>query len=201
MTKTLIVALCLVFGLPVLAHAADGKPAATVPAAPAKARRCVFPDSPRESAPAWVCSKTAPGIAVAAVGWHKKSKAGVQFTKDQAVASARVALVQNMTQQLGRKLGAYATQQKLGGPAATRKLISPAFEQQTRRSLTGSRIVQQATSRKGTIYVLVGIDPQQASQATHEIVKGAAEQEPALWQPVKGKQSADELAAAVAALD
>lgn len=198
MTKTLIATLCLVFGLPFLAHAADG---ATAPAAPAKARRCVFPDSPRESAPAWVCAKTAPGVAVAALGWHKKSKAGVQFTKDQAVASARVALVQSMTQQLGRKLGAYAAQQKLGGPAATKKLISPAFEQQTRQSLTGSRIVQQTTSRKGTIYVLVGIDPQQASQATREIVKGAAEQEPALWQPLRARHSADELAAAIAAVE
>ena len=201
MTKTLIAALCLVFGLPVLAHAADGDAAAAPAAAPPKARsRCVFPDSPRESAPLWVCSKQAPGVALAAVGSHRKSKAGVQFTKDQAVASARVALVQSMTQQLGRKLRGYAAQQKLGGAAAN-KLITPAFEQLTRQSLVGSRIVQQATSRKGTIYVLVGIDPEQASQATRDIVKGAAGQEPALWQPVKGKQSAEELASAVAALD
>jgi hypothetical protein len=199
MKKTLIVTLCVLLGLPALASAAEGADEAIPSASQPKARsRCVFPDSPRESAPLWVCSKQAPGIALAAVGSHKKSKAGVQFTKDQAVASARGALAQSMTQQLGRKLRGYAAQQKLGGAAAN-KLITPAFEQLTRQSLVGSRIVQQATSRKGTIYVLVGIDPEQASQATRDIVKGAAGQEPALWQPVKGKQSAEELASAVAA--
>ena len=51
---------------------------------------CVFPDNPSEAAPDWVCIEQAEGMTVGAVGIYEKSGAGVQFMKDQAVASARV---------------------------------------------------------------------------------------------------------------
>jgi hypothetical protein len=206
MNKTSGATFLLLLGLPVLAFAAASEAGNDVNGMAAGSKvvrsRCVFPDSPREKAPAWVCAPKAADMALAAVGWHKNSKAGVQFTKDQAVAKARVELARAMTQQLGRKLNTYVTQRQIsGGASAAKKVLTPAFEQQTRQTLTGSRIVQQTTNRKGTLYVLVGIDAQQANQATHDIVKGAIGHEAALWRPIKANQSAEEVATAIASLE
>ena len=61
-----------------------------------KPEACVFPDAPKHTAPAWVCDTPVEGLAVSAVGSHEKSAAGPAFMKDQAVASARVNLAQQM---------------------------------------------------------------------------------------------------------
>ena len=73
-----------------------------------KPEACVFPDAPKHTAPAWVCDTPVEGLAVSAVGAHEKSAAGPAFMKDQAVASARVNLAQQMRVHVANMVKQYA---------------------------------------------------------------------------------------------
>ena len=151
-----------------------------VAAAPAE---CVFPDSPKDPAPLWVCDTPVEGVAVSAVGSHEKSAAGPQFMKDQATASARVVLAQQMKVRVTKKVN-----------ASVSKLI-------TAETISGSRAFRSTVSPKGTMYVLVGLDPKLAEDQTKNVLKTSMRNERALWQQFKAKQGQDELAAEIAKMD
>jgi len=162
---------------------------------------CVFPDNPSEAAPDWVCLEQAEGVTVAAVGTYEKSGAGVQFMKDQAVASARVNLAQQMKVHVQNMIKQYAETTGAGASETVDKVNTSVSKLITKETVEGSRLFKSTTNSKGTIYVLVGIDPAQADKAVKEVVKTSMNNERALWQQFKASKSQDEMAAEIAKMD
>lgn len=162
---------------------------------------CNFPDNPSEAAPDWICTEQAEGVTVGAVGTYEKSAAGVQFMKDQAVAAARVNLAQQMRTHVKNMIKQYAETTGAAASETVDKVNTSVSKLITNESISGSKMFKQTTNSKGTIYVLVGLDPALADKAVKDAVKTSMNNERALWQQFKAAKSQDELAAEIAKMD
>lgn len=125
-------------------------------AAPAKAKKCLFPKS-RKVAPAWVCDSSKEGLALSAVGYSPKSRAGLEFMKDMATADARSKLANKAQAQVRQKI---AEQDPAAGSAPNKAKI----EKITQTTLEGTKILKSAHTPKGSLYVLIGMDEENAQQ-------------------------------------
>jgi hypothetical protein len=159
---------------------------------------CTFPDSPTVAAPGWVCDEPVPGIDVSAVGSADKSGAGNDFMKQQAAASARVQLAQNMKVQVTNMIKQYAETTGVGESETVDKVNTSVTKQITDETLMGSRIYKSRRSPAGTLYVLVGIDTKNFVSKTQDMLKTSMNNDKALWQQFKASKSQDELAADIA---
>lgn len=164
------------------------------------APECAFPDSPRDAAPAWVCDAPVEGVAVSAVGSYEKSAAGTQFMKDQATASARVNLAQQMRVTVNNMIKQYAETTGAATTETVDKVNTNVSKIITSETISGSRLFRSTTSPKGTIYVLVGLDPASTKQAAEKVLKTSMDNDRALWQQFKAQKSQEEMAADIAAM-
>jgi hypothetical protein len=159
---------------------------------------CTFPDSPTVAAPGWVCDEPVPGIDVSAVGSAAKSGAGNDFMKQQAAASARVQLAQNMKVQVSNMIKQFAETSGVGESETVDKVNTSVTKQITDETLMGSRIYKSRRSPGGTLYVLVGIDTKNFVSKTQDMLKTSMNNDKALWQQFKASKSQDELATDIA---
>jgi hypothetical protein len=159
---------------------------------------CVYPDSPKDSAPLWICDAPVEGVAVSSVGMHEKSAAGVAFMKDQAAADARVKLAQQMKVHVNNMIKQYVETTGAGSAETVDKVNTSVSKLITSETISGSRIFRSATSPKGGMYVLVGLDPTVTKEATEKLVKTSMNNERALWQQFKAAKGQDEMAAEIA---
>src|SRR3989344_837015 len=83
MRKVILIIVC---GLAALAAGCGGGKAVKEDAA--RRDPCMFPDDRATSAPDWVCTRSYPGVEIAAVGSHAKSSAGFEFQKNMAATAA-----------------------------------------------------------------------------------------------------------------
>jgi alanine racemase len=67
-------------------------------------------------------------------------------------------------------------------------------------TLEGARIVRSATSPKGTIWVIVGVDKAIAEAAAKNVVHSSMNNQAAQWQRFQGKKSLSELETEIAKL-
>lgn len=155
---------------------------------------CVFPDSPADSAPLWICDAPIEGVELSAVGYSQPSKAGNSFMKQMAAADGRVQLaaifktrVQNMIKQYAETTGAADSETVNRVNTSVSKLI-------TNETLIGSRIFRTRTSPTGGLYVLIGLDTANVQQAAKESIQTSMNNDQALWQEFKAKKAQDELA-------
>ncbi|MBI5329797.1 MAG: LPP20 family lipoprotein [Betaproteobacteria bacterium] len=162
---------------------------------------CTFPDSPSEAAPAWVCDAPVEGVSVSAVGMHEKSGAGPQFMKDQAAAAARVTLAQQMKVKVTNMVKQYVETTGAAASETVDKVNTSVSKLITTETIEGSRVFRSVTSSKGSMYVLVGLDPMQTKQKAQEALKTSMRNDQALWQQFKAKQGQDELAAEIANIE
>ncbi len=172
--------------------AKDGPKTAAAPA------ECVYPDSPKDTAPLWICDAPVEGVAVSAVGMHGKSAAGPSFMKDQAAADARVKLAQQMKVRVNNMIKQYVETTGAGSSETVDKVNTSVSKLITSETITGSRIFRSATSPSGGIYVLVGLDPTVTKEATEKLVKTSMNNDRALWQQFKAAKGQDEMAAEIA---
>ena len=194
-TRPLLIASALALALTACAE----KPAAPPPAAKAApAPECVYPDSPKDPAPLWVCDAPVEGVAVSAVGTHAKSAAGVAFMKDQAAADARVKLAQQMKVRVTNMIKQYVETTGAGASETVDKVNTSVSKLITAETISGSKVFRSATSPTGAMYVLVGLDPTVTKEATEKLVKTSMNNERALWQQFKAQKGQDELAAEIA---
>ena len=133
---------------------ADTRAPAAAGAKVMKAKRCLFPNS-RKRAPDWVCDARADGMALTAVGSAAKSGAGISFMEEMAAADARVHLARNLRR---------SVQNRLQGDRDSALITRIAND-----SLQGAGIVKSAYGPDGTLYVLVGIDEQNAKKLVDSI--------------------------------
>jgi hypothetical protein len=158
---------------------------------------CTFPDSPDDVAPAWICDEPIDGVDVSAIGFAKKSGAGVSHMKQMATADARVQLAQtfrthvsNMIKQYVETTGAADGETVDQVSASVSKLI-------TDETLIGSRLFKSRTSPAGNLYVIVGMDSERVQVAAEESIRSSMKNDAALWQQFKANKAQDELAAEI----
>ncbi len=159
---------------------------------------CVFPDAPNISAPLWICDAPVEGVAVSAVGSHEKSAAGPSFMKDQAAAAARVNLAQQMKVYVTNMIKQYVETTGAASSETVDKVNTSVSKLITAETIVGSRVFRSITSPKGSVYVLVGLDPSVTKEATEKVLKTSMNNERALWQQFKAKKSQEELAEEIA---
>lgn len=159
--------------------------------------KCSWPGTTQE-APSWTCDLPVEGVSVSAVGIYDKTAAGIQFQKDQATASARVALAQQMQVHVTNMIKQYAETTGAGSTETVDRVNSAVSKLVTAQSLEGSRIYMSTVSPSGAMYVLVGLDPKLAARNTEQVLKTSMNNDKALWQQFKAKLAQDELAAAIA---
>ncbi len=161
----------------------------------AKAAECVFPDSPRDEAPMWICDAPVEGVAVSAVGSAAKSGAGVAFMRDMAAADGRVKLAQQMRVQVTNMIKQYAETTGAGSSETVDKVNTSVSKLITNETLAGSKVFRSITSPSGGVFVLMGLDPTLAKQQAEGALQTSMKNDRALWQQFKGSQAQSELAA------
>jgi hypothetical protein len=163
-----------------------------------KMKECVFPDAPKVEAPLWVCDAPVEGVAVSAVGSHDRSAAGPAFMKEQAAASARVALAQQMKVTVGNMIKQYVETTGAASSETVDKVNTSVSKLITSETITGSRVFRSVTSPNGAMYVLVGLDPTVTKEAVEKVLKTSMNNDQALWQQFKAKKGQEELAEEIA---
>lgn len=158
---------------------------------------CAWPGT-GQAAPGWTCDEPVEGVEVSAIGIYEKTAAGLQFQKDQAAASARVTLAQQMKVHVANMVKQYVEATGAGSSETVDKVNTSVSKLITNETLEGSRIFKSAVSPNGAMYVLVGFDEKVAARKTEQVLKTSMANEKALWQQFKAKQGQDELAAAIA---
>ncbi len=160
---------------------------------------CTFPDDPSTPAPAWICDEPVPEYPVTAVGTSQKSAAGLDFMKDQAAASARVRLAQQMQVHVMNMVKQYTETTGTGDSETVDQVRTSVSKIVTDQELYGTRIVKTRTSpATGTLYVLVGMDEQNTAANTQATLRTSMGNDQALWQQFKAEKGFDELAAEIA---
>lgn len=158
---------------------------------------CAFPDAPDTSAPLWICDAPVEGVAVGAMGSHEKSAAGVAFSRDQAVASARFRLAQNMRTFVTGMIKQFAETTGGVGQETVDRTNTSVTKQVTEETISGSKVFRSATSPKGTFYVYVGMDAAVAKAAAEKALRTSMNNDHALWQQWRAEKTQEELAAAI----
>lgn len=159
---------------------------------------CAFPDNKRQKAPAWVCGKALGKLVLQAVGTAAKSKAGAQTTMERARTDARLKLAHQLAMHIEQAATRYATRHNISLPQSGR-VNTPTVEKHLQAVLLGTRVTASATSRKGTHYVLLGVDAQQLRNSVIATAKAAIAADPSAWQALLSGTSPDQLAEKLAA--
>lgn len=159
---------------------------------------CVFPDSPNDPAPDWICNEPVDGVAVWAVGVSEKSAAGHNFMKNMAATDARMQLTQSMKVHVQNMVKQYVETTGAADTEAVDKVNTSVTKQITDESLVGTKVFQTRTSPNGALYVLLGMDPSVAAMATKNALTASMKSDAALWQQFKAQKGQDALASSIA---
>ena len=118
--------------------------------------------------------------------------------KDQAVASARVNLAQQMRVHVANMVKQYAETTGAASSETVDKVNTNVSKLITAETITGSKLLRSVTSPNGAIYVLVGLDPALAREETEKALKSSMNSDQALWQQFKARKGQEELAEEIA---
>lgn len=154
---------------------------------------CIFPDSPKDRAPDWVCDTPVEGVEISAVGIASPSAAGPGFMKDVAAANARAELARQLKVHVKDMVKRYVETTGAADSETVDKLNSVVDKQVTDQFVTNSRIFRSTTSPEGSLYVLVGLDPKMTENSSREMLNTSYRNDNALWQQFRAKQGFDEL--------
>lgn len=158
---------------------------------------CNFPNSSTR-APGWICDEPMPGVAVAAMGSAAKSEAGFSFMRQMAATDARVQLAQAMRVQVQNMIKQYVETTGAASSETVDRVNTSVTKQITNEMLQGTRILSSTQGPDGTLYVLVGLDPDAAQKLVEAAVKTSMNNDRAAWQQFRAKKGFEELAEEIA---
>ena len=159
---------------------------------------CTFPDSVEISAPAWICDVPVPGWNVTSVGSAAPTDAGYDFMKDQAAASARVRLAQQMEVHISNLIKQYVETTGTGDAETVDQVRTSVTKTLVDQDLIGSKIIKSRRSSGGYLYVLVGLDEKASAVNAQKALRTSMGKDEALWQQFKAEKGFDELAEEIA---
>jgi hypothetical protein len=161
---------------------------------------CAFPGESNAPAPLWLCTRQFDGFAVTGIGSFDKSAAGPNFMTQQAAAQARADIAQQFKVVMKTSVKNVVGQAGTGDNATIDAFAENVVNQVSVNTLEGARIVRSATSPKGTIWVIVGVDKAIAEAAAKNVVHSSMNNQAAQWQRFQGKKSLAELETEIAKL-
>lgn len=167
------------------------------PKVPAVVADCTYPDAPEVAAPLWICDAPVEGVAVSAVGSFRKTSAGVQFQKTQATANARNQLAANMKVHVKQLVKNYTEVTGVGDEETVDTVSSDVSKQVTKETLFSTKVFRTKVSPNGTMYVLVGMDPEGAAANAQTALKTSYKNQRAMWQKFVAGKAHDELEAEI----
>jgi hypothetical protein len=164
------------------------------------AQGCTYPDAPEVPAENWICDGPAQG-AVTAVDSHLVGAAGSSFAKQMAMTKARVQLAQMMKVRVQNQIKIYAGTTGAASTETVDQVAQSTTNQITSETLVGTRIFKSKVSPAHTMYVLVGIDPENVQKVAEKAISTSMNNERALWQQFKAAKGHEELAAEIAKIE
>jgi len=162
---------------------------------------CTYPDAINTVAPGWVCDEPVAGVELSAVGYSKKSSAGVSFMKQMAVADARVQLAQTFKIHVNNMIKQYAETTGSADSETVDQVNTSVSKLITSETLIGSRLYKSKVSPAGGIFVIVGLDSAKVQKATEDGIKTSMKNDAALWQKFNAQKAQDELAAEISTIN
>ncbi|EKO3561819.1 LPP20 family lipoprotein [Vibrio fluvialis] len=165
--------------------------------------QCTFPDAPTTEAPAWICDVMPTDLEAGAMGYAKKSAAGMSVMRKVAINEARVQLAAQFQTDVNN-LFKQAVQSSVNttNDVAVENVVET-FENVTKnvvtRSLSNSKLIVSQVSPTGGLYVLVGMD-KATFQANVDQVVDAASKDAKLWNQFNNEKAAEDLTNALNSL-
>ena len=147
-------------------------------------------------APSWVLNPEVEGV-LAAVGSSKMSKAGIQFTRTNALANGRDELARQMSLKVKNLVKNFTQATGIGDDETVDKVSSSVSKQVAKQTLTGSKQKSMWISPGNELFVLVVLDAKSVAQAVKEQVQTSYKNEKALWQQFQAKKAQEELDAEI----
>ncbi|MBW1895125.1 MAG: LPP20 family lipoprotein [Deltaproteobacteria bacterium] len=147
-----------------------------------------------EDAPSWVLdggSSVEEGSA--AVGSAKISKAGMNFTRTEALAYARDELAKQLGVKVKNMVKNFTQSTGIGDDETVDKVSSQVSTQVTKETISGSRQKDIWISPSKDLYVLVYIDSETLKASVKNSVQTSMKNEAALWQQFQAKKAYDDL--------
>jgi len=149
-----------------------------------------------KGAPNWVVNPQVEG-AIAANGSAKKSAAGMQFTRDAAMASARSEISRIIEVKVNTMMKDFTQVTGVGDAETVDKVTSSVSKQVSSQVLQGTMQKDAWFSPCGELYVLVVLDPAKVADMTKKQVVTSMKNDAALWQQFQASKAQSELDAAV----
>jgi len=143
-------------------------------------------------APTWICQPSLEG-AIVAVGSAPKTAAGFSMQQTIAMGNGRDELARQIQVQVKNKLENFTRTTGVGANETVDAVVTNVSKQVAKVTLNGSKKVNQWTSPKGTLYVLVAVPEKTVNSAAKQAVKTSFKNDQALWQQFQSKQALDSL--------
>jgi hypothetical protein len=144
-------------------------------------------------APKWTCNPQNYEGAIVGLGSAPISKAGANFTRNNAMAAARNDLAFQIETQVKAKVENFVRGTGVGDQEVVDSVSTQVSKQLANTTLNGSKQLETWSSQK-TSYILVGISNDVVNkEAKKQIVNSSHKNEDALWQQFQSKQALDSL--------
>lgn len=146
-------------------------------------------------APKWTCNPQGYEGAIVGLGSAPSSKAGMNFTRNNAMAAARNDLALQIETQVKAKVENFVRGTGVGDSEVVDSVSTQVSKQLTKTTLNGSKQLEfWQNPNNNTVYVLVGVPNDVINkEAKKQIVKSSHNNEDALWQQFQSKQALDSL--------
>lgn len=144
------------------------------------------------NAPGWVLDPSMEG-GLSAVGSAKIGKAGLQFTRTEALANGRDELARIMSVKVKNLVKNFTQTTGIGDDETVDKVASQVSKQVASQTLNGSKQKSIWVSPSKELFVLVVLDPASVAQAIKENVQTSFKNEKAMWQQFQSKKAHDDL--------
>lgn len=143
-------------------------------------------------APDWVFQPQIKGK-LAAVGSAPESAGGMQFQRNEAIASARDELARMVSLNVRNMFRNFQESTGIGDTETFDRVSSNVSKQATNQTLVGSRQEDIWVDPDGTMYLLAVLDPKTVGAAVKEAARVSMDSTEALYQQMKAKEAFDDL--------
>jgi hypothetical protein len=143
-------------------------------------------------APDWVFQPQVKGK-LAAVGSAPKSSGGMQFQRNEAMASARDELARMVSVNVRNMFQSFQEATGIGDAETFDRVSTNVSKQVTNQTLVGSRQDDIWVDPEGTMYLLAVLDPKTVGAAVKEAARVSMDSAEALYQQMKAKEAFDDL--------
>jgi len=160
---------------------------------------CVFPN--QTAAPGWVCGEPLPGLELQAIGFFRKSRAGVDYMKNRAKAAALSNLTEHFKVKASKMVQNYLGVTGLGTSDSISAAASSVIKAVSTETISDAKLYKSRTGPEGRLFLLAGLDERRVREAVEKTVKTSMKNDKYLWQEFKTHQNFDEMAASIARME